>query len=114
MGYGMTERGFRFFRFEHLGCRGLVVKVVESSIALEGAHIRIFHGDNEHVQLHVDAAEAVAHALLGFVQAARNGELTEPVYSEGGDHGHHPAVAMVNAMEFAAAFPDAPGAPPQP
>lgn len=92
MEHEITQRGFRYHRFEHLGCRGQVVKVVESSIALEGAHVRIFHGDDEHVQLHVDAAEAVAHALLDFARAARAGELTEPVYQEGGDHGHAPRV----------------------
>lgn len=73
MTHGLTERGFRFYRFEHLGCRGQELKVVESSLALEGAHVRIFHGDDEHVQLHVDAAEAVANALVDFVRAARDG-----------------------------------------
>lgn len=91
MEHETTERGFRAYTFPDVDCYGGEVTVVESSIAFEGAHVRIYHGDDEHVQLHVDAAEKVAHALLDFVRAARADELTEPVYRDGGDHGHEPA-----------------------
>lgn len=91
MDHDTTERGFRAYRLDGVGCYGWKVRVVESSIALEGAHVRIYHGPDEHVQLHVDAAEKVAAALLDFVRDARADELTEPVYREGGDHGHEPA-----------------------
>lgn len=91
MEHETTERGFRIFMLAPGdGCRGWDVRVLESSLAFEGAHVRICHGNDEHVQLHVDAAEQVAHALLDFVRAARSGELTEPVYQESGDHGHQP------------------------
>jgi hypothetical protein len=89
MDHETTPRGFRTYRIAG-GCRGQDLQVTESSIAFEGAHIRIYHGDDEHVQLHVDAAEKVAEALLDFVRAARADELTEPVYVEDGGHGHEP------------------------
>ena len=84
-----TERGFRLYLDgPGDGCRGVNLSVVESSLAYEGAHVRIYHGDDEHVQLHVDAAEDVAQALLEFVAEARACVLTEPAYRDGGDHGH--------------------------
>lgn len=84
----VTARGFRIYLADHPGCQDAEVTVVESSIAFEGAHVRIYHGDDEHVQIHVDAAEAVAHALLDFAREARAGLLTEPAYRDGGEHGH--------------------------
>lgn len=90
MDHEITERGFRTYRIEGSGCHGWLIRVTESSIAFQGAHVRIYHGDNEHVQLHVDAAEKVAEALLDFVRAARADKLTEPVYVQDNGHGHRP------------------------
>lgn len=87
-----TERGFRLYLYEpDGGCQGAAVTVVESSLAFEGAHVRIYHGD-DHVHLHVDVAESVALSLLEFVAEARATALTEPVYRDDGGHGHEPGV----------------------
>lgn len=93
-----TERGFRLYLDgPGDGCRGARLSVVESSIACEGAHVRICHGTDEHVQLHADAAEAVAQALLEFVAEARAVALTETVYRDDGNHGHEPPTVITSA-----------------
>lgn len=74
-----TERGFRLFA-EAKG-----VNVIESSLALEGAHVRVYggrdiaiEGHEGHVHLNVEQAEVVVRGLTAFITEARAGELTEP------------------------------------
>jgi hypothetical protein len=54
------------------------VRVQESSVAYEGAHVRVFPGaGTEALHLNVANAEKLANSLLEFVRMARAGELTE-------------------------------------
>lgn len=74
-----TNRGFIVFdrEIEDHDTRDCV-RVQESSIACEGAHVRIFPGaGTEALHLNTDNAERLAKALLEFVRMARAGELEE-------------------------------------
>jgi hypothetical protein len=74
-----TNRGFVVFsrEIEDRDTKDCV-RVQESSIALEGAHVRVLPGaGTEALHLNTDNAEKLANALLEFVRMARAGELTE-------------------------------------
>ncbi len=55
------------------------VKVIESSLAFEGPHVRVFGGRDESdaVHLSLQDAETVRDGLALFIAKARAGELTE-------------------------------------
>lgn len=90
-----TSRGFRIFHDERneqpeptlveraLGCtpRPQRLSVVESSIAGEGAYVRIYGGRaaDDHVHLSYAQAKAVRDALDQFLIEAEHGMLTEDV-----------------------------------
>ena len=81
MNKARTERGFRIFG---LGtARTGHWRVIESSLALEGPHCRIYGkdevGDDAHLHLSVPEAGELAEALLTFICEAAIGELTEPM-----------------------------------
>lgn len=72
-----TQRGFRIFgEFEN--SRG-ELKIVESSLAFEGPHARIYLGNDEHLQCDVQAAKDIILALTAFIKEAEANELTEPM-----------------------------------
>ncbi len=86
-----TERGFGVYA-EFPDKNGTVL-VQESSIAFEGAHVRVFHAPDpklypnipeDHVcglHLSVSQASILAHALKNFIADAKDGILTEPAES---------------------------------
>ena len=77
-----TERGFRDFD-EWRGSRGEIT-VRESSLAYEGAHVRIYQDElgigesNNCIHLSVADAKRIIAALSAFVEEAEAGELCEP------------------------------------
>lgn len=84
-----TNRGFRIYA-EDLPCRHGKLKVQESSIAFEGAHIWLFYeergkalADTPSAQINVATAKKLMEALSTFIVEAEADELTEPVeYTE--------------------------------
>lgn len=70
----VTERGFRVF------ARNDDVRVIESSIAFQGPHVRIFGGREAdgHVQLTLEQASIAMQGLRVFLAEAEAGKLTEP------------------------------------
>lgn len=78
-----SGRGFRIFHTrrrepdERLYGEDVEVKVVESSLATRGPHVRIYEG-SECVQLNMAEAEEVRNALETFLHEAGQGLLTEP------------------------------------
>ncbi len=72
-----SERGFRVF-CDTRDRAGMQVSVVESSLAFEGPHCRIYVGrafENAHLDL--PGARRVRDALSVFITEATAGELTE-------------------------------------
>jgi hypothetical protein len=70
-----TSRGFRTFaRF--MGRDGNVV-VRESSLAFEGAHVRVHGETNESVHLSVAGVKELVTALTAFITDAEAGKLME-------------------------------------
>lgn len=71
----VTERGFRVFHREDR------LSVIESSLALEGPHVRVYGGrpidGHESVHLSLVDAKAVRDALTTFIDEAEAGSLTE-------------------------------------
>lgn len=71
---------------------GVEVVVRESSLACEGAHVRVCLSATETSQRHgmapdalhlnVEQAEKLRDALTAFIEAARDGWLTEPADAE--------------------------------
>ena len=74
-----NERGFRVFG------RTDSVSVVESSLAFEGPHCRIFGGKDKDAHVHLSLADArvVVAALSAFVAEAKAGLLAEPPLPSG-------------------------------
>jgi hypothetical protein len=73
-----TERGFRVYGRSD----DRRVQVVESSIAFEGPHVRIFVGKSEAVHLSLPDAKLVLVALSAFAREAEAGMLTEKVAAD--------------------------------
>jgi len=74
-----TSRGFRIFMPDKADRNGNIIQVVESSIAFEGPHVRIYTGENACAHLDVRLAQLVVGALLSFLEEAFGGELTEKI-----------------------------------
>lgn len=71
-----TERGFRVFH------KSDDLSVVESSLAFEGTHVRIYGGrggSNDHVHLSYEQAGSVIAALKTFCDEAEQNLLCEPI-----------------------------------
>lgn len=79
-----TERGFCVFG--EIPCKSGTVDVVESSIAFEGAHVRIYLSNPTHTNavphMSVPQTKRLIAALQQFVAAAEAGHLIEPAGEE--------------------------------
>jgi hypothetical protein len=73
-----TSRGFRVYGRSTDGR----VKVVESSAAFTGPHVRIFVGEAEAVHLSLPDVKLVLAALSAFAREAEAGMLTEKVSAD--------------------------------
>lgn len=85
-----TSRGFAIYEDAPLARSGATVRVQESSLAFEGAHVWIsFSGPGaageRMEQFSVDAAKQISAALDEFIADAEAGRLTEPAKREGGN-----------------------------
>ena len=77
-----SQRGFRIFgEFEGDAGRPTTVRVQESSAALRGPCVWVYHDDGKLASLHLDLAGArsLARALDVFIHEASNNMLTEPI-----------------------------------
>jgi hypothetical protein len=79
-----TERGFRVFG--RVPTKYGVLRVQESSLACEGAHVWLFHEIDKvfkrfkvrDAQISVASARALVKALRVFIKEAEGDKLTEP------------------------------------
>lgn len=81
----ITIRGFEIFSREKISCRWGTLRVQESSLAFEGAHVWLYYDENEGVNstkptplINVSNAKKLIAALQKFIMAAEAGQLTEP------------------------------------
>jgi hypothetical protein len=81
-----TARGFRIYD-NTIQARNGTLRVQESSLAFEGAHVWLFYDDNDKrhkgkdypaPQINVAAAKKLVSALQSFIEGAEAGELIEP------------------------------------
>lgn len=74
-----TQRGLRIFgEFEADALRPITIRVQESSAALRGPCVWVYHADAS-VHLDLAGARSLARALACFIGEATENMLTEPI-----------------------------------